>query len=281
MTNRIPGSYRAVDWRWKHVQEMRSRSFVMLDSCFASNYFNSDPYLQLAYELLLLLEKDELRLIRAIQRKKVRRELKYALTAYGLQNKCGLTNCIFQAIVLADAPVEVSTALLARDELYIDIHAALFFDVADRVEDETYIWNHAIKTDSRCGLSSSNATTILLECAYLGGWQRFLTLLAAIVQNFSAQLRASPWSSCPVLAPYFKPGKPSGLVHDVIQRRMRPDAGRTIDGLRKLYLSIPIVHGGVDAHPPAKPQSPWCSDQASTFYGIVDERRLSADIPRN
>ncbi len=108
-------------------------SAVMLDFCFASEYLNSDPYLQLAHELHCLLNKDELRLIHAVHRKKVSKELEYAVVAVGLHSKNKLMNWVFQALVLSDAPTAIRRALMSRDELYFDIHTAIIFDVAHRL----------------------------------------------------------------------------------------------------------------------------------------------------
>lgn len=279
----LSGLQLPVDWRWKQAQDMLVRCAITIDSCFASDYLAADPYLRLAHELLLLLGKDELRLIHAVQRKKVRRELEYAVLAYGLQRKNSLLNWVFKALILSNAPAEITLALLSRDELYSTIHNALFFDVADRLADETYIWNHVIDTDPRSGLASHSAAAILLECAYLGGWQRFLTLLASIAQNFPEHALACIWASSPILAPYGKPSNASDLARRVIQERMRPDIGRTIDDLRKLYRSIPIIGGGTGASAPGKPQPLWEDGQISTFYDIVDDstgqrRRRSAEL---
>ena len=262
-----------VDWRWMRVHRVNLMSAVMVDFCFASEYLESDSFLRLAHELYCLLQKDELRLIHAIQRNKVSKELEYAVLAYRLQNKNELMNWVFQALVLSDAPAAVRRALMSRDELYFEIHAALFFDVVDRLEDETYIWNQAIKIDPRHRLTSASGPAMLLECAYLGGWQRFLTLLAAAVQKYPDHAQPRKWASTPLLSPYFKPNKASKLAAEVIQKRLQPDAGRTVDDLRRLYRSIPINWETTPDHPP----SPWNGSQHSRYDGYAQgQRRLPA-----
>ncbi len=275
--------HRAVDWRWKQAQEMRLRSAITVDSCFAIDFINSEPYLRLAHELICLLTRDELRLIHAVQRKKVSKELEYAVMAYGIHRKKTLMNWVVQAMALADAPSEVRTALLGRDELYFDIHLALFYDVADRLEDETYIWNHGINTDPKQGLTTGNAPSVLLECAYLGGWQRFLVLLGSVMQNFPGYSQNRLWTSCPILGSYCGTSKVSKLVREVIEKRLLPEEGRTIDDLRKLYESIPVYGGDTGTSTSRKTQTPWDCDQVSTCFAIVDDqlgqrRRLPAQL---
>ncbi len=271
------------DWRWQQARESRFRSNISIEFCFASEYILSDPYLKLAHELLCLLGKSELRLIHAVQRKKVRRELEYAVIAYRHQSENKLMNWLIQSMILADAPAEVKTALLSYDEPYFEVHSALFFDLLDRLDDENYIWNSVIHSHPASGLASCNVPTIFLECAYLGGWQRFLSLFGSVMQNFPGCSQNRLWASCPILGSYFGHTKANKLVCEVIEKRMLPIAGRTIGDLRKLYESIPIIGGGSGASNSRKPQQSWDSDHVSTCSAIVDDgmgqrRRLPAQL---
>ncbi len=90
------------DWRWQQARESRFRSNISIDFCFANEYLLSDQYLRLAHELLCLLGKSELRLIHAVQRNKVRKELEHAVVAYQHQSKNHLMSWLIQSMILAD-----------------------------------------------------------------------------------------------------------------------------------------------------------------------------------
>ncbi len=121
------------------------------------------------------------------------------------------------------------------------------------------------------GLASCHIPTIFLECSFLGGWQRFLTLFGSVMQNFPSCSQNRKWASCPILGAYFGCSKARKMVREVIERRMQPEEGRTVDDLRKLYESIPIIGGGTGASTSRKPQPSWDSNQVSTCFAIVDD----------
>ena len=237
---------RPPDWRWQNVRYAESIHQGTKDAKLMRRYMSQDFYLKLAHKARRVMVKESNRMPKLIRASAfhIPRFLPYDVQCvsnaetYVYDTSSFSKFGFYKALVLGSVPPSLMTDLTDESQDFIRVLNPIFFDVGQRLNDKAFIWSQVIRTDVKKGLLD-NVDGLWQECAYLGGCLRMLYLRArGNVKDLFRSARSMEYTK-PTMKDYLNPEKVSKQVLKVIQSRMNPDPNRTIEDLRKLYLSLP------------------------------------------